>query len=148
MPLVLEVTKAEVGLQAWLFFISLALHKLKDAMWRQRWALRQSLAQGAARPPSSHLRYQSYWGTVCHGRLEHSNGQHGCRYAPHAAPGINGPSRFWALPSPFPPAVIKHMSHSSMQLFLLECEGFSVQTIFNRRLKFTLHNQWGTGLNH
>lgn len=48
----------------------------------------------------------------------------------------------------FFPAVIKLMSHSSMQLFLLECEGFSVQTIFNGRLEFTLHNQWGTGLNH
>lgn len=48
----------------------------------------------------------------------------------------------------FFPAVIKRMSHSSMQLFLLECEGLSVQTIFNRRLKFTLRNQWGTGLNH
>lgn len=48
----------------------------------------------------------------------------------------------------FSPAVIKHMSYSSVQLFLLECEGFSAQTIFNRRLKFTLHNQWGTGLNH
>lgn len=32
----------------------------------------------------------------------------------------------------FFPAVIKHMSHSSAWLILLECEGFSVQTIFNR----------------
>lgn len=90
--------------------------------------------------------YQLYQAPLYHCCPEHSNGWETAD-SPAQAFSVLLPSSLPDFPA-FSPAVIKRMSYSSVQLFLLECEGFSAQTIFNRRLKFTLHNQWGTGLNH